>query len=119
LLKGEGLEGKGKEQNHTKAKKPCPFVSINFIVLDWDPLVYDMGIEYTKVIKPSLLLQYCILVTSGAGITRLLQVLYRINFLTIVLCLCMNRPYQFYYFPPLVSFWYLGQGSLPPPNIVP
>jgi hypothetical protein len=46
---------------------------------------------------------------TDAGITRLLQVLYRINFLTIVLCLCMNRPYQFYYFPPLVSFWYLGQ----------
>jgi hypothetical protein len=56
-------------------------------------------------------------VTTGAGITRLLQVLYRINFLTIVLCLCMNRPYQFYYFPPLVSFWYLGQGSLSPLNI--
>jgi hypothetical protein len=56
-------------------------------------------------------------VSTGAGITRLLQVLYRINFLTIVLCLCMNRPYQFYYFPPLVSFWYLGQGSLPSPNI--
>jgi hypothetical protein len=63
---------------------------------------------------------YCsILVNTGAGITRLLQVLYRINFLTIVLCLCMNRPYQFYYFPPLVSFWYLGQGSLSPLNIVP
>ena len=29
------------------------------------------------------------------------------NFLTLVLCICMNRPYQFYYFVPLVSFWFL------------
>ena len=41
------------------------------------------------------------------GVTRLVQVLFKMNFLTIVLCLCMNRPYQFYYFVPLVSFWYL------------
>ena len=46
------------------------------------------------------------------GITRLVQVLFKINFLTIVLCLCMNRPYQFYYFVPLVSFWYLVVYSL-------
>jgi hypothetical protein len=39
----------------------------------------------------------------------MLQVLYRTNFLTIVLCLCINRPYQFYYFALLVSFWYLGK----------
>ena len=35
------------------------------------------------------------------------QVLFKMNFLTFVLCICMNRPYQFYYFVPLVSFWYL------------
>lgn len=29
------------------------------------------------------------------------------NFLVIGLCLFMNRPYQFYYFVPLISFWYL------------
>lgn len=35
------------------------------------------------------------------------QVLFRLNFMTVSLCLCMNRPYQFYYFVPLVSFWFL------------
>jgi hypothetical protein len=37
----------------------------------------------------------------------LLQVLFRMNLMTVVICLCMNRPYQSYYFVPLVSFWYL------------
>lgn len=37
----------------------------------------------------------------------LFQVLFRINFLTAVLCFCMNRPYQFYYFVPVVTFWFL------------
>ena len=41
------------------------------------------------------------------GLTRLVQDLFRMNFLTLVLCVCMNRPYQFYYFVPLVSFWFL------------
>lgn len=26
--------------------------------------------------------------------------------LTVVLCICMNRPYQFYFYIPLVSFWF-------------
>lgn len=29
------------------------------------------------------------------------------NLMTVVICFCMNRPYQSYYFVPLVSFWYL------------
>lgn len=44
--------------------------------------------------------------TGNTGLTRFLQILFRLNFMTIVLCLCMNRPYQFYYFVPLISFWF-------------
>ncbi|KAK8395993.1 hypothetical protein O3P69_005223 [Scylla paramamosain] len=40
------------------------------------------------------------------GIVRYCQVMFRINFVVVILCLVMNRPYQFYYFVPLVSFWY-------------
>lgn len=29
------------------------------------------------------------------------------NMMTVVMCLVMNRPYQSYYFVPLVTFWYL------------
>ena len=35
------------------------------------------------------------------------KVMFRLNLLVICLCLSMNRPYQFYYFVPLVSFWYM------------
>ncbi len=51
------------------------------------------------------------------GVTRFLQVLFRMNFLTVVLCLAMNRPYQTYYFVPLISFWFSMQYllmALPP-----
>lgn len=44
--------------------------------------------------------------TGNSGIVRFLNVMFRINFTTILLCLCMNRPYQFYFFAPLLSFWY-------------
>ncbi|KAJ1529582.1 hypothetical protein ONE63_006352 [Megalurothrips usitatus] len=40
-----------------------------------------------------------------AGLVRFCQILFRINFLSIVLCLAMDRPYQFYYFTPLISWW--------------
>lgn len=43
--------------------------------------------------------------TGNAGIVRFLQVMFRTNFITVILCFCMNRPYQFYYFVPLISFW--------------
>ncbi|KAM4706035.1 N-acetylneuraminate (7)9-O-acetyltransferase isoform 2-T2 [Rhinophrynus dorsalis] len=41
------------------------------------------------------------------GIYRISQVLFRLNFLVVVLCIVMDRPYQFYYFVPLVSFWFM------------
>ncbi|KJE94276.1 hypothetical protein, variant [Capsaspora owczarzaki ATCC 30864] len=41
------------------------------------------------------------------GITRIIQVLTRLNVLTIGLCMVMDKPYQFYYFVPLSSFWFL------------
>lgn len=44
---------------------------------------------------------------GNGGIVRFFRVMFRINFMTIVLCLCMNRPYQFYYYVPLISFWFL------------
>lgn len=45
--------------------------------------------------------------SSNYGITRLFQVLFRMNFLTIILCFSMNRMYQFYTFIPLVTFWFV------------
>uniref|UniRef100_A0A8C5NES2 Cas1p 10 TM acyl transferase domain-containing protein n=1 Tax=Gouania willdenowi TaxID=441366 RepID=A0A8C5NES2_GOUWI len=41
------------------------------------------------------------------GLYRVCQVLFRLNFLVVVLCMVMNRPYQFYYFVPLVTFWFI------------
>ncbi|KAK6491133.1 N-acetylneuraminate 9-O-acetyltransferase-like [Huso huso] len=40
------------------------------------------------------------------GLHRVCQVLFRLNFLVVVLCLVMDRAYQFYYFVPLVTFWF-------------
>ncbi|XP_063235873.1 N-acetylneuraminate 9-O-acetyltransferase isoform X2 [Bacillus rossius redtenbacheri] len=44
--------------------------------------------------------------TGDAGLVRFFQVMFRLNFVTVMMCLCMNRPYQFYYYVPLVSFWF-------------
>jgi hypothetical protein len=41
------------------------------------------------------------------GITRFFHVLFRMNFLPIMLCFTMNRMYQFYSFIPLITFWYI------------
>lgn len=41
------------------------------------------------------------------GIYRVLNVVFRLNFLTVSLCLVMDRLYQFYYFVPLCTFWFL------------
>ena len=44
---------------------------------------------------------------EGDGEEVITQVLFRYNLLVVLLCVTMNRPYQFYSFVPLVSFWYL------------
>lgn len=44
---------------------------------------------------------------GDVGIVGFFRNLFKLNFMTVTLCLCMNRPYQFYYFGPLLSFWYL------------
>ncbi|XP_042744715.1 N-acetylneuraminate 9-O-acetyltransferase isoform X3 [Lagopus leucura] len=41
------------------------------------------------------------------GVYRVCQVLFRLNFLVVVLCIVMDRPYQFYYFVPLVTVWFM------------
>ncbi|XP_054847950.1 N-acetylneuraminate 9-O-acetyltransferase [Eublepharis macularius] len=41
------------------------------------------------------------------GIYRVCQVLFRLNFLVVVLCVVMDRSYQFYYFVPLVTVWFM------------
>ncbi|XP_008161670.2 N-acetylneuraminate 9-O-acetyltransferase isoform X2 [Chrysemys picta bellii] len=41
------------------------------------------------------------------GLYRVCQVLFRLNFLVVVLCIVMDRPYQFYYFVPLVTVWFM------------
>ncbi|XP_036319275.1 N-acetylneuraminate 9-O-acetyltransferase [Rhagoletis pomonella] len=42
---------------------------------------------------------------GNSAFVRFFQVMFRLNFITVILCFCMNRPYQFYYFVPLLSFW--------------
>ncbi|XP_050664615.1 N-acetylneuraminate 9-O-acetyltransferase isoform X11 [Leptidea sinapis] len=59
--------------------------------------------------------------TGDVGLVRYFRVIFRLNFFTVVLCLTMNRPYQFYSFIPLVSFWYTLMFALfaLPPYIAP
>lgn len=45
-------------------------------------------------------------ITGNNSISRWMNVMFRLNFMTVILCFAMNRPYQFYFFAPLVSFWF-------------
>lgn len=45
--------------------------------------------------------------TGNYSLVRFFQVLFRVNFLPILLCFSMNRMYQFYAFIPLVTFWFI------------
>lgn len=73
-------------------------------------LVIDMHI---KVLISSYLFLlgyeqfYYVWQRSDISIVSFFRNLFQLNFMTVTLCLCMNRPYQFYYFGPLLSFWYL------------
>lgn len=52
--------------------------------------------------------QFCYVWQWGdISIVNFFRMLFQLNFMTVTLCLCMNRPYQFYYFVPLMSFWYM------------
>ena len=39
----------------------------------------------------------------------ILQIMFRMNFLTVMLCIAMGRPYQFYQFVPLATFAFAMQ----------
>uniref|UniRef100_T1KKL8 Cas1p 10 TM acyl transferase domain-containing protein n=1 Tax=Tetranychus urticae TaxID=32264 RepID=T1KKL8_TETUR len=45
--------------------------------------------------------------TGDFSLHRVWKVLFRLNILVIFLCLVMSRPYQFYYFVPLITFWFI------------
>ncbi|KAK4872675.1 hypothetical protein RN001_014704 [Aquatica leii] len=54
---------------------------------------------------------------ADIGMVNFFKMLFQLNFMTVTLCLCMNRPYQFYNFVPLMSFWFMmcyGVLALPP-----
>ncbi|KAF5272738.1 hypothetical protein FQA39_LY07765 [Lamprigera yunnana] len=54
---------------------------------------------------------------ANTSMVNFFKMLFRLNFMTVTLCLCMNRPYQFYNFVPLMSFWFMmcyGILALPP-----
>lgn len=54
---------------------------------------------------------------ADISMVNFFKILFQLNFMTVTLCLCMNRPYQFYNFVPLMSFWFMmcyGVLALPP-----
>jgi len=45
--------------------------------------------------------------TGNYSVSRFFEVLFRLNFLPVMLCFTMNRMYQFYSFIPLITFWFV------------
>nr|XP_042713019.1 N-acetylneuraminate 9-O-acetyltransferase isoform X3 [Chrysemys picta bellii] len=82
------------------------------------PIIYILvlGVFYTENTKETKMLnreqtdewkgwmQLVILIYHISGAST---VLFRLNFLVVVLCIVMDRPYQFYYFVPLVTVWFM------------
>ena len=82
--------------------------------LPWFSRQNDSGSQFTPVhsfLLVNLLLALQCLESMKCFIKYIclisFQVMTRMNILVAVLCLIMGRAYQFYYFVPLVSFWFV------------
>jgi len=45
--------------------------------------------------------------TGDYGLYRVCKIMARLNVIPVTACLVMDRPYQFYYLPPILSIWFI------------